>query len=251
MKITIVTVSRNSEKTIEDTIRSVEVQTYKDVEHIIVDGESTDGTMEIVKKHSHAIAKCISEKDAGIYDAMNKGINLSTGEIIGILNSDDMLQDSKSLQRVADGFKLNDADAVIADIVMVDPINLQKIKRYYRSNRFTIKLFQYGMMPPHPSFFVKRQCYVQYGGYRTNYRIAADFELLLRFLAVHKIKYTYLPWILVRMRSGGMSTRSLKSNWILNKEIIEACRNHGIKTNYLMVYSKYIVKAMQLIDRPK
>jgi glycosyltransferase involved in cell wall biosynthesis len=196
------------------------------------------------------IARVISEPDHGIYDAMNKGISLATGDIVGILNSDDIYDGPQVLQMVAALFRESGADALFADLVYVRPDNLERVVRYYSGAGFTPDKFAWGWMPPHPTFFVRRELYERYGLFRTDYEIAADYELTARFLARHKVHYAYLPEVIVRMRTGGVSTRNLRSNWVLNHEILRACAENGISTNMVKVYSKYFRKVMQLFLRP-
>ncbi|MDP2992116.1 MAG: glycosyltransferase family 2 protein [Deltaproteobacteria bacterium] len=251
MKVSIITAAYNGAATIEDTILSVASQAYPDIEHIIIDGFSTDGTLSVIKKHEDKVARFLSEPDSGIYDAMNKGISLATGDIVGILNSDDVYYDNNCLSTVISEFQKKGVDSVFADLVYVRRDNLQKVVRYYSSANFSPPKFAFGWMPAHPTFFVRRECYEKYGKFKTDYIIAADYELLVRFLARHKITYSYIPKVLVRMRIGGISTKSLRNNWILNKEILRACAENGIKTNIVKVLSKYPVKILQLIKRPK
>jgi glycosyltransferase involved in cell wall biosynthesis len=242
MDISIITVTFNSADTIATTITSVNNQTYKNIEHIIIDGSSSDNTLEIIHNTSHRITKVISEPDTGIYDAMNKGIRLSTGDIIGILNSDDLFTSNDVIERIVDAFKNSDVDGVYGDICFVKPEKLNKIVRYYSAKWFNPSMFRFGFMPPHPSFFVRRECYKKLGLYKIDYKIAADYELLIRFLKVHQLKTRYLNFCLVTMRLGGDSTRNLKSNWILNKEIVRGCHENGIYTNMLILSFKYVVK---------
>lgn len=251
MKVSIITVSYNSENTIEETILSVKNQNYKNIEYIIIDGKSKDQTVSIIKKYKKDISKFISEPDKGIYDAMNKGIKLATGDIIGILNSDDLYVDNNVISTIVRQFEINKVDAVFADLVYVNSLNPERIVRYYCSANFSTKKFMYGWMPAHPTFFVKRSCYKKYGLFKTDYKIASDYELLVRFLAKYKVNYSYLPKVIVKMRTGGASTKNFKSNWILNKEIIRACAENNIKTNMVKVLLKYFVKIFQLIKRPK
>jgi len=251
MAISIITVSYNNSATIEDTILSIESQSYPDIEHIIIDGASTDDTMAIIKKHEDKIARVISESDNGIYDAMNKGIEFATGDIVGFLNADDVYYDNVCLSTVANEFEQKNVDSIFADLVYVLPDNLNKVVRYYCSAKFSPCKFSHGLMPAHPTFFVKRDCYKKFGGFKTDYKIAADYELLIRFLAINNITYSYIPKVLVKMRKGGTSTKNLKSNWILNKEIVRACGENGIKTNLLKVHLKYLTKSLQLIKRPE
>lgn len=251
LKISVITVSFNSGATIEATIKSVAYQNYPNIEYIVVDGLSSDDTLEIVNKYSHVITKVISEKDTGIYDAMNKGISLASGDIVGILNSDDVYAGPQVLEKVVASFQECGVDALFADLVYVRPHNLGRVVRYFSGAGFSPDKFAWGWMPPHPTFFVRRELYERYGSFRTDYKIAADYELTARFLARHKVRYTYLPEVLVRMRTGGASTRNLQSNWILNREILRACSDNGISTNIMKVYSKYFRKVMQLFARPE
>lgn len=246
MKVSIITVSYNCESTIEDTILSVERQIYPNKEHIIVDGASSDRTMDIVEKHNHCIRHYISEPDNGIYDAMNKGIRLATGDIIGILNADDIYYDTTCISEVVNAFETKDVSAVCGNLAYVAPNDLSKTVRFYSSKRFHPNMFEFGMMPAHPASFVLRKCYEAFGLYKEDYKIAADFELLLRFLKIHEIPYFCISKTLVKMRTGGVSTRNIKSNWILNKEILRACKENHIDTNIVKVLSKYFIKLIQL-----
>ena len=249
MKISIITSVWNNKETIKDAIDSVLSQTYEHIEYIVVDGASTDGTVEIVQSYGDKISKFISEKDNGLYDAMNKGITLATGDIVGILNSDDFYIDNQVIEKVVQEFEEKDVDSVYADLVFVKPENLDKVVRYYNSSYFRPEKFAYGWMPAHPTFFVKRKVYEKYGVFKTDYKIAADYELLTRFLAKNKISYIHIKEPIVKMRMGGASTSGLKSNYILNKEIIRACRENDIYTNWLMVLSKYPKKILGLLKK--
>ncbi len=249
-KLSIITVTKNDKNYIEDCIKSVIEQQYPNYEYIIIDGGSTDGTIDIIKKYCDHISIFVSEPDGGIYDAMNKGIKLATGDIVGILNSDDIYKSNDVLTEVVREFTEKGVDAVFADLVYVDRNNTDKIVRYYKSANFTPDKFAYGWMPAHPTFFLKRKYYEKYGLFKTDYQIAADYELVVRLLGKNKLSYSYLPKVIIKMRSGGISTSSFKSNWILNMEIIRACRENGIQTNIFKVFSKYLVKFYQLIERP-
>ena len=239
--VSIITVCYNSKGTISDTIKSVLAQTYPEIEYIIVDGCSNDGTVELVNSFGNHISKFISEPDNGIYDAMNKGIRLASGKIVGILNSDDFFYDNTIIEKVANTFLENDIDAVIGDVQFVDPGNLKRVIRYYSSKKFKVGRFRYGYMPAHTSFYVKRYLFEKFGYYKTDFKIAADYELLIRFLHTHKIRYKYIEIPFVSMRTGGVSNKSLLSNFTLNKEIARACKENGISTNYLYIYSKYFL----------
>ncbi|MGC4023575.1 MAG: glycosyltransferase family 2 protein [Cyclobacteriaceae bacterium] len=247
MKISLITVSFNSAATIQDTIQSVRSQNYKDIEYIIVDGNSKDRTVDIIKANESVITKWVSEPDKGIYDAMNKALKMVTGEVVGILNSDDFYSNETIISQVAEVFNDSSVDAVFGDLVFVDPDNLKKVLRTYSSARWNPKKFAWGFMPAHPTFFVKRKHYEAFGLFKTDYKIAADYELLIRFLYVHHLKYKYLPLTMVKMRKGGVSSRNLMSNVILNREIMRGCRENGVYTNALMVYSKYFKKIFELL----
>ena len=249
-KVSIVTVAYNCEKTIEDSILSVALQAYSNIEHIIIDGSSTDQTMAVIEKHKDKIQYFISEPDQGMYDAMNKGIRLASGDIIGILNADDVFDNIHCISWVVEEFEKKNVQAVCGNLVYVAPENLNKIVRYYYSEYFKPYMFAYGFMPPHPAFFVKKSCYEKYGLYKTDYTIAADFELIVRFLYTYNLNYSCLSKVLVRMRTGGISTRGIKSNWVINKEIVKACEENKIQTNMAKVLLKYFFKLFQLIHRP-
>lgn len=210
MKISIITASYNSSKTIEDSINSVLKQSYADIEYIIIDGGSKDGTTDIIKKYEpefNGRLKWISEKDKGIYDAMNKGIGMATGEIVGILNSDDFFTSEDVISEVNNTFEKYNPDAVYGDIHFVNDDNLEKSVRYYSSKIFRRGLMRLGFMPAHPSFYIKRECFEKFGLYNTSYKIAADFEFLLRTIYIGRIKTKYIEKDFVTMRTGGLVHR--------------------------------------------
>jgi glycosyltransferase involved in cell wall biosynthesis len=240
--VSVITVCRNSAGTIKDTIRSVLDQSYRNIEYIVIDGSSTDGTIDIIKSFGSRISKFVSESDNGMYDAINKGIKISSGEIVGIVNSDDFFYDNKVIELVAESFKEPELEAVFGDAVFVNPLNTKKKVRYYSSRNFNPGRFRFGYMPAHPSFYVRRVLFESLGYYKVNYTIAADFELLARFLYVNKIKYKYLAIPFVTMRMGGISNKNVFSNLTLNKEIARACMENEIKTNILNIYLKYFTK---------
>ena len=246
MKVSIITVVFNNASTIRDTIESVLNQTYKNIEYIIIDGASTDQTLEQINSFSNIIDQIVSEADSGIYDAMNKGIKLATGDIVGILNADDFFCNDQVIQKVVEVFTKDEIDAVYGDVQFVNPSNLNKIVRYYSSKRFNSSKFKYGFMPAHPSFYVKREFFGKFGYYKEDYLIASDYELLIRFLYNKEIKYKYIEMPFVTMRTGGLSNKSFKNRFILNKEIIHACKENGIETNSLKIYSKYFRKVFEL-----
>ena len=251
MKISIITVAYNSSKTISDTIESVLNQNYQDIEYIIIDGNSSDNTLEIIKLHApkfNGRLKWISEPDKGLYDAMNKGIRLATGDIVGIINSDDFYHRQDIIHRVANAFTENkNVQAVFGDVSFINTENKDKIVRYYRAKNFHPKRFRFGFMPPHPSFFTYKSNFEKFGYYKTDYKIAADFELLIRFLYKGKLNYKYLPVDFMKMRVGGKSTATLRSNIVLNKEIVRACRENGIYTNFPLLMLKYFSKIWEFV----
>jgi glycosyltransferase involved in cell wall biosynthesis len=245
--ISIITASYNSVRTISDTINSVLAQTYPKIEYIIIDGCSTDGTIDIVKSFGNRISKFISEPDNGIYDAINKGIRFSRGSIVGILNSDDIFYDNCIIEKIVEAFTGNDIEAVFGDAQFVHPVKTSKIIRYYSSKSFSSDRFKYGYMPAHPTFYVKRGLFEKLGYYKTNYKIAADFELLIRFLHGYSLKYRYLEMPFVSMRMGGVSNKSMWSKFVINKEIARACKENGIRTNYFFIYTKYFLKMFEFM----
>lgn len=247
MKVSLITVTFNSGQTLSETIRSVSAQDYANIEYIIVDGASTDGTQDIVKSHGGIISEFISEPDRGLYDAMNKGISMATGDIVGIINSDDFYHRPDAISRIVAGFLDSQTECVFADIRFVAAEDLNKTVRYYSSKRFNLGAFSWGFMPAHPTFFTYRKNFEKYGLYKTDYKIAADFELLVRFLYKHQLPYRYLNFDLMKMRLGGVSTASLKSTWIINQEDLRACRENGLKTNYFRLYSRYFRKMLEYI----
>jgi len=251
LKISIVTVCYNSAKTIRDTIESVLSQTYADVEYIIVDGASTDGTIEIVDSYRNQVSKFISEPDHGIYDAMNKGIAAATGDVVGLLNSDDVYEHKDVLTDVVSSFsERSSADIIFGDVVFASPDNMNRVVRYYRSSHFRPWKLRFGWMPPHPATFVRREVYEKYGLYSLNYRIASDYEIFVRWMLLNKLRYHYLDAVLVRMRTNGVSTSGWKSSVVITKEIVRACRDNGVYTNLPLILTKVPFKLMELWRQP-
>lgn len=244
MKVSIITVCYNSAKTIQDTIESIKHQTYSDIEYIVIDGCSTDNTLDILKSYSDFIDVLISEKDKGLYDAMNKGLKHATGDLIGILNSDDILADSHVIEKVVN--MAQNADGVYGDIGFYDA-TLTKKSRHYSSKGFHKAKFSRGFMPAHPSCYLKKSLIEQVGLYSLDFKIAADFDFLVRAFAVPNTSFNYLPEEIVKMRVGGISTSGLSANILLNKEIIQSCKNNGLPCSWLSILSKYPEKIMGLI----
>jgi len=228
-KVSIITVCYNSAKTIEDTIQSVINQTYPNIEYIIVDGLSNDNTLEVVEKYTTQISKIVSENDNGLYDAINKGIELATGDIIAILNSDDFYVDNKVIVDVVSKMIEEESDTLYADLYYVDAIDTNKVVRNWVSGKYADGLFFKGWMPPHPTFFVKKEVYNKYGKFNLELKSAADYELMLRFIHKNKCSVSYLPRTVVRMRIGGVSNVSLLNRLKANREDKKAWEINGLK----------------------
>jgi glycosyltransferase involved in cell wall biosynthesis len=281
MKVSIITVSYNSAKTIGDTISSVQKQTYENIEYIVVDGLSTDGTSEIVKQFVDAVQgrsegvmqgrsegasqdlpkdlskklfnvasqgvvkKFLCERDKGIYDAMNKGLAMATGDIIGVLNSDDFYCSNDVIENVVRAFQENETDCLYGDLNYVDPIDTNKILRKWRSGSYNKENFLKGWMPPHPTFFVKKSCYYSFGTFDTQFKSAADYELMLRFLFKESCSAQHLPKVMIHMRAGGVSNVSLKNRIRANKEDRLAWKINGLKPKWFTLLRKPLSKLIQ------
>ena len=265
MKISLITACYNSEATIRTTIESVLSQKGVDIEYIVVDGGSTDGTVEILKDYENKFLnlstvqpfnfRWLSEKDNGMYDAINKGIKMATGDIVGILNADDMFESDDTLAHVVEAFSSGEVgsggvgervDCVYADIRFVKD-DLQTTSRYYSAKHWKPWMLQWGKMPPHPSVYIRRELFGQYGLYKLGYDIAADYELLIRYLRMAKLNTRYLNECLVRMRMGGKSTRGWKSFKTLNKEIVRGNLENGYFCCFPMLLPKYLFKIFEFI----
>lgn len=251
MKLSLITVTFNSSKTIADTISSVLKQNYDNYEYIVVDGGSSDSTLDIIKEFEpkfNGKMRWISERDKGMYDAMNKGIKMATGDVVGIINSDDFYHRNDIFQIINDAFINNpSAQAIYGDVRFVRPDNLKHTIRYYSSKGFKPYKFRFGFMPAHPSFFTYKDNFEKYGYYQYDYYIAADFELLTRFIYSNNIEAKYIPVDFLKMRTGGRSTNGLKATYILNKEIVRACKENGIWTCMPLLFLKYFIKVFELI----
>ena len=248
--VSIITVVFNNGSTIEDTIRSIESQTYRNVEHIVIDGGSTDQTLDVIQRHQHKIAQFISEPDRGIFDAMNKGLLLATGDVVALLNADDIYADAGVLQRMADVFADPAVEVCYADLVYVDPQDMDKPVRYWKSSAFRPGLFGRGWVPAHPTFFARRSAYQQYGGYDESLGLAADFELMLRLLERYRLKSVYIPQVSVKMRLGGASNRSIRNIVRQNIDIMRACRKNHVPVSLLFFFAKPWAKLSQYVMRP-
>lgn len=247
MRVSIITTVYKGVKTIEDCIKSIINQTYSNVEYIIIDGGSTDGTLDIIKKYMNSIAKVLSEPDDGIYHAMNKGIKIATGEVVGILNSDDIYADNYVIENVVRYLSENDVDCCYGDLVYVDKNDANKIVRKWIAGNFAKRKFEKGWMPPHPAFFVKNRIYEKYGSFNLKFPIVADYELMLRLLYKHDISTIYIPKILVKMRTGGKSNPSF--NNVINNSIscYHAWKANGLRPKIITFLLKPILKVSQFI----
>ena len=249
MRISIITVAFNAAETIADTLKSVAGQTHPDVEHIVIDGASTDGTLEVVKRHGTHVSRLVSEPDRGIYDAMNKGLALSTGAVVGFLNADDVYADADVLARVASIMGRGNLDALFGDAEFVRADRPDVRTRRYRSKSFRPERIAWGWMPAHPALFLRRSVYEQFGAFRTDYRIAGDFEYVARIFHRGTLAYRYIPEVLVRMRTGGVSTGGWRNTILLNREVLRACRENGIDTSLPKILSKYPAKMLEFLLR--
>ena len=248
-KVSIITVCFNSEKTIEDTIQSVINQSYANIEYIVIDGVSTDNTLAIINKYKDKIAKIVSEKDNGIYDAINKGINFAKGDIIANINSDDFYIDNNVIADVVATFEKENTDTLYADLYYVDAVDTNKIVRYWKSKQYKEGLFLKGWMPPHPTFFVKKEVYQQYGLFDLQFKSAADYEIMLRFVHRFKTSIAYLPRVIVKMRVGGVSNANLKNRLKANQEDRKAWEVNGIKPHAFTLIFKPLSKLLQFVKK--
>jgi glycosyltransferase involved in cell wall biosynthesis len=251
MKVSVVTVVYNAAETIEDTIKSVIAQDYENIEHIVIDGGSTDDTMDVVNRYREHLAVVVSEPDDGIYDAMNKGIDIATGDIVGTLNADDWYADNGVIRKVVIAFNEdNKLDAVYGDIIFVTREKPYRHIRYWKSRPYKDGLFKKGWMPPHPTFFVKKEIYLRYGKYDVDLKIQSDFDLTMRFLMVNRIKTQYLPGIMVNMRIGGVTSNSISNVIKGNLEAFRACRKNGLAVTPFFMARKVFSRIPQFFHKP-
>ncbi|HXB07518.1 MAG TPA: glycosyltransferase family 2 protein [Puia sp.] len=246
MKLSIITTTFNSAATVRDTLECIRMQIHPEIEHIIIDGGSGDDTLAIVRQFGH-VHRIVSEKDKGIYDAMNKGIRLSTGDVIGILNSDDVYTDEKVLSDIAAAFADPAVMTAYADLQYVSADDLSRVQRTWRTGRFKKRNFYYGWMPPHPTFFVRREVYEKAGLFNPSLRSAADYEFMLRILVKHGMSTHYIPRVIVKMRTGGMSNASLLNRLRANKEDRQAWKLNDLRPYFFTLYLKPLRKIHQFI----
>jgi glycosyltransferase involved in cell wall biosynthesis len=246
MKVTIITTTYNSSDTVRDTLLSVASQSYRSIEHIVIDGASTDNTVDIINEFPH-VSRLVSEKDNGIYDAMNKGIAMATGDIVGILNSDDFFADNSVVEKIVQTFIQSGSDAVYGDLLFVDRWNISRIKRIWVAGDYRPMLLYRGWMPPHPTFYVRRHCYEQFGNFNTQFKVAADYDMLIRLLLVNRIRVTYIPRVLINMRTGGVSTRSFRRRFSINREDQLVWKINNQSPKWYTLYCKPLYKLKQFI----
>lgn len=250
MKVSIITVVYNNAETIGSAIDAVLSQTYPDIEYIIVDGGSTDGTQKKIESYGKKIDLLISEPDQGIYDAMNKGLSMVTGDIVAFLNSDDFYSSTHVIEKVVSEFKLDEIDGVFGDLHYVHADDTKRIFRRWISGTYKAGSFLYGWMPPHPTFFVRKSVYDRFGGFNPSLKSAADYELMLRFVHVNKIKISYIPEVLVKMRIGGVSNSGLRNRLRANLEDREAWEINGVKPYFFTLFLKPLRKVSQFLTTP-
>ncbi len=251
MRVSIITVCFNSASTVRDTVESVIAQTHPDIEYIVVDGASTDDTLKVLDHYRPHIATLVSERDRGIYDAMNKGIALATGDVIGMINSDDFYASGDSIAKVVTALEDDRLEGCFGDLCYVDQQDTGRIVRYWRAGEYRPGAFAYGWCPPHPTFFVRRRVYERLGQFDQQYKIAADVELMMRFLEVGHIPVAYIPAVLVNMRLGGTTNKSLRNVVHQNREVLSALRLHGLQSNPVSFFAKKAVsRGKQFLARP-
>lgn len=249
IKFSIITVCRNSAQSIERALDSVSSQSGVALEHIVIDGVSTDGTIAILESRRDSLAHLISEPDNGIYDAMNKGVALARGDVIGFLNADDYFSSPDILAKIGSCFDRRDIEGVLGDVTFFRADAPDKVVRRYNSGQFSPRKISWGWMPAHPGMYLRSHVYEKVGPFRTDYKIAGDFEFVVRAFGAGTLKTMHLAEPIVRMQTGGVSTRDWRSSVILNREIIRACRENGIPTNAFKLLAKFPLKAMELIRR--
>ncbi|MDR1275714.1 MAG: glycosyltransferase [Candidatus Accumulibacter sp.] len=249
LKITVVTVSFNAVRTIGRTLDSVAAQDHPAIEHLVIDGASSDGTLGVIESRGKNLARFVSEPDKGIYDAMNKGLDLATGDVVCFLNADDFYATPQVLGRVADKLESLGVDALVGDLAYFSPDDPDRVVRRFNSGRFSPKRLAYGWMPAHAAFFMKREIYERVGRFKIDYRIAGDFEFIARAFSKESIRYCYFPEILVKMQLGGISNVGLGARLLSNREILRACRENGLETGVWKLSLRYPLKLLELLKR--
>lgn len=250
LKLSIITVCFNSEATIVRTLHSVAAQTWPNVEHIVIDGTSRDGTLALISSHRTArVSTVVSEPDKGVYDAMNKGVAAATGDVVAFLNADDFYADDGVLSRVAQAMDAEQLDALYGDVLFFSADDTGKTVRRYDSGRFRADRIAWGWMPAHPALFVRRALFLRYGSFRDDYRISGDFEFIARVFSNPGLRHRHWPEALVRMQLGGISTSGWRATLRLNREMMRACRDNGIPTNWFKLLWRYPFKMLEFLRR--
>jgi glycosyltransferase involved in cell wall biosynthesis len=249
MKVSVITVCYNNAQTLERALQSVVGQDWPDVEHVVIDGGSTDGTVDILERFRSRLACVVSEPDKGIYDAMNKGLARSTGDVVCFLNADDRYASSGVLSKVVLTMEEHQLDALMGDVEFFREQDPSQVVRRYRSDRFHPSRLAWGWMPAHPALFLRKEVIRRVGGFNDDYRIAGDFEFIVRAFHGTKLIYQHLPEVLVCMQLGGASTGGWRSKVLLNREVLRACRENGVRTNMLKILSKYPLKLLETFHR--
>ncbi len=249
MKVSVITICYNAVVQIDETIRSVMVQDHADIEHIVIDGGSTDGTQDKIERYSECIAYFVSEKDDGVYDAMNKGLKLATGEVVAFVNAGDMMATRNTVSYMVRAFAEGDFDVIYGDALMVDPDDITQVKRFWKGGEYKRENFRKGWMPPHLGTYIRRSAYDRFGGFNTELEVSADYELMFRFLYKHRLRARYVPKVLVRFRLGGVSNRSLAHIWRANVEVYKAWKLNDEAVSPLIILRKPLAKVLQMIKR--
>lgn len=249
MKISVITAVYNRASTIETAIQSVIAQKDVDVEYVIIDGNSTDGTDKVIQQYQHSIHQYIRESDDGIYDALNKGVNVSTGDVVGFIHADDFIAEKHTLKHVAQALSDDELDGVYGDLVYVDETNTNRITRYWNAGQYDSNKFRFGWMPPHPTVYLRRSCYEKFGLFNLQMKTAADYELMLRMMVKHKIRMKYIPEVMVRMRSGGASNASVKNRLNANRDDQLAWSMNGLRAPLGLRFLKPLRKIGQFLRR--
>jgi len=249
MKISIITAVYNDARGICDTLKSVAEQDYQAIEHIVIDGASTDSTVDAIRVHGQRVSRILSERDGGVYDAFNKGLRLATGDAIGFLNSGDTYTSSGAVSRIVQCLHDSGVNAVFGDVLIVNALDHAKVVRRFSSRSFSPARMAYGLMPAHPTLYLRRQVYDRTGEFDTQFRIAGDFEFCLRAFVQRSTTYRYLPEALVRMPRGGLSNKGWRSTWEITREMRLACSKNQIKTNWLKLCFRLPLRMIELLER--
>ena len=246
--ISVITVCYNSSATLEKCLQSVLNQDWPFIQHIVIDGASTDATLEILNSHRSHLSHLISESDKGIYDAMNKGLDLASGDVICFLNADDQYADKSILSRVAQQMNDHQLEALLGDVAFFHEKDPTRMIRRYRSDRFTPERLAWGWMPSHPGLFLKREIVEKVGRFKIDYKIAGDYEYVVRAFYGQNLHYEHMPLVLVHMQTGGASSQNWRARVLLNQEVLRACKENGVPTNMLKILSKYPAKLLELLQ---